>query len=187
MHHYWFFDKELSCLIMQPFEFQIWLSPWLSKSMWENLFFFISSNQFRRQQTRPDQQQQPPLLTVFTVLDESLCIIITFPAFFYIKKKSKSERRGEEERWRVKYVPATLDVVQRNLLLALPWRDCVCVCARRYSSGWLIQWVEFQFEFVGVVTVWELSAHVEESCGCRNISVNGCSEGMGKMSALRWF
>lgn len=53
MHHYWFFDKELSCLIMQPFEFQIWLSPWLSKSTWENLFFFISSNQFRRQQTRP--------------------------------------------------------------------------------------------------------------------------------------
>lgn len=104
---------------------------------------------------RPEKRQQSPL-SIFTVLDESLCITITFSACLRAstsgrhEKKRKSERMGEERGWRVKYAPAMINVQQRNLPVALPWRGFlsvfVCVCAdvvqvdRFRLSGWNFSW-----------------------------------------------
>lgn len=89
------------------------------------------------------------------------------------KKKGSSVRWG---RWTVKHVLAATDVEESagGSPMTVP---CVWMQFRLMDSdscGY-----NFSLESVGVMTVWQLLAHVRESSACCIIILNGCIEGMG--------
>lgn len=129
-------------------------------------------------ENRPNQQQQPPL-SIFMERGDSLCSTITFPACLRAFTERHTQMRKPQKWKEVRMGASGWNMHQRwqrfregiRQWLSHDGTVCLRMCTK-CSSGWQIQVerVEFLLELrVGVVTVWELLVHVEESFRCRNV------------------
>lgn len=157
------------------------LTPRLSKSHVGEWGFFVSapSQLLRREQTRAAEAAATTTVNIYSPGWITLHYnnIPCVPACHYIRKRWGGERISE--RW------GEEGGLEDELCSSSDKRWAEETAGGSPAIGLTVDGVRssgcnFSLQCVGGMTVWELLAHVEESCECRNnIWLNGCIEGMG--------